>query len=91
MAQCCKASLRELGLRRLWFVFQNSTSAQLTLDEQRAIHDESRNAGIAEAEQKAKALRDENAQEGKGPGSQQPGQDSGFSSEQDQHAQQAQG
>lgn len=71
----------------------SNRSYRLTLEEQRAIQEEVRVTGIAEAGDKAQALRDEKAADKgvAGVGPPVPGRDSGFCSEQDQLAQQAQG
>ena len=65
----------------------------MTFEEQRAIQEEVRSTGIAEAGDKVQSLRDEKAADKAiavvGPPV--PGRDSGFCSEQDQLAQQAQG
>lgn len=65
----------------------------MTFEEQRAIQEEVRNTGIAEAGDKVQALRDEKAADKVLPavGAPVPGRDSGFCSEQDQLAQQTQG
>ena len=62
------------------------------MDEHRAIEEEARNAGLSDAGEKVQAIRDSNAQANAAAGTpittQQLGRDSGFCSEQDQHAQQ---
>ena len=65
----------------------------MTFEEQRAIQEEVRSTGITEAGDKVQALRDEKAADKAIPVVGQPvlGRDSGFSSEQDQLAQQTQG
>lgn len=65
----------------------------MTLEEQRAIQEEVRSTGITEAGDKVQALRKEKAVDKvvPGVGPPVPGRDSGFCSEQDQHAQQGQG
>lgn len=70
----------------------SNRSYRMTLEEQRAIQEEVRSTGIAEASDKVQVLRDEKAAEKtvQGVGPPVPG-DSGFCSEQDQHAQQGQG
>lgn len=70
----------------------SNRSYRMTLEEQRAIQEEVRSTGIAEASDKVQVLRDEKAAEKtvQGVGLPVPG-DSGFCSEQDQHAQQGQG
>ena len=72
----------------------SNRSYRMTFEEQRAIQEEVRNTGIAEAGDKVQALRDEKAAADKVPpvvGAPVPGRDSGFCSEQDQLAQQTQG
>lgn len=70
----------------------SNRSYRMTLEEQRAIEEEVRSTGIAEAGDKVQVLRQEKAAEKtvEGVGPPVPG-DSGFCSEQDQHAQQGQG
>ena len=65
----------------------------MTFEEQRAIQEEVRSTGITEAGDNVQALRDEKAADKAIPvvGQPVPGRDSGFSSEQDQLAQQTQG
>ena len=65
----------------------------MTFEEQRAIQEEVRSTGITEAGDKVQALRDEKSADKAIPvvGQPLPGRDSGFSSEQDQLAQQTQG
>ncbi|XP_078360243.1 uncharacterized protein LOC144644596 [Oculina patagonica] len=71
----------------------SNRSYRMTLEEQRAIQEEVRNTGIAEAGDKVQVLRDEKAADKvvPGVGPPVPGRDSGFCSEQDQLAQQGQG
>ena len=67
-----------------------NTSAQLTLEEQRAIEEEARKTGVEEAEAKVQEQRKSQTEASTGSGGQDgavagpPGRDSGFSSEQDQ-------
>lgn len=71
----------------------SNRSYRITLEEQRAIQEEVRSTGIADAGDKVQALREEKAADKAVPGVVQPvpGRDSGFCSEQDQLAQQGQG
>ena len=71
----------------------SNRSYRMTFEEQRAIQEEVRNTGIAEAGDKVQAFRDEKAADNgiSGVGPPVPGRDSGFCSEQDQLAQQGQG
>ena len=71
----------------------SNRSYRMTFEEQRAIQEEVRSTGIAEAGDKVQALRDEKAADKAIPviGPPVPGRDSGFCSEQDQLAQQTQG
>lgn len=71
----------------------SNRSYRMTFEEQRAIQEEVRNTGVAEAGGKVQALHDEKAAD-KGIAVVRPpvpGRDSGFCSEQDQLAQQTQG
>ncbi|XP_032226429.2 uncharacterized protein LOC116609777 isoform X2 [Nematostella vectensis] len=65
-----------------------ASTAHMTLEEKRAIEEEAKNSGLNAGADKAQAFRKEKTQEGT-TGAQLPGRDSGFCSEQDQHAQQA--